>query len=205
MKKRVLLLCGSPHAEGCTRRALREVEAALEQAGVETETFCIGAGPVRGCVACGGCGRAGRCVFADEAYDRLTAMLERADGLVVGSPVYYAGPNGSLCALLDRVFYSAGDLLRGKPPARWSTAAGRRQRRLRPAQQVLHHRPDAGGTLRLLEFHPRLYAGGGGTGPGGAAGYACFRPEYGRHAGPACAPGYRGRKPGGHQLYPVTP
>ena len=115
MKKRVLLLCGSPHAEGCTRRALREVEAALEQAGVETETFCIGAGPVRGCVACGGCGKSGRCVFGGQDYDRLTAMLERADGLVVGSPVYYAGPNGSLCALLDRVFYSAGDLLRGKP------------------------------------------------------------------------------------------
>lgn len=115
MAKKVVLVCGSPHKDGCTRRALREVEKTLRENGVETETFVLGPRPVRGCVACNGCAETGVCVWRDEPYTELVGMLRDADGLVVGSPVYYAGPNGSLCALLDRVFYSAGDLLRGKP------------------------------------------------------------------------------------------
>ena len=115
MAKRVLLLCGSPHSEGCTRRALREMESVLHERGVETETFLLGTRTPRGCIACGACKKSGTCAFPDEAYDELLPMLERADGIVIGSPVYYAGPNGTLCALLDRVCYSAGRLLRGKP------------------------------------------------------------------------------------------
>lgn len=124
MKKRVLLLCGSPHAEGCTRRALREVEAALEQAGVETETFCIGAGPVRGCVACGGCGRAGRCVFADEAYDRLTAMLERRTAWWWVPRCTMPDPTAACAPCWTGCFIPPGTFSGASPPARWSTAAG---------------------------------------------------------------------------------
>ena len=69
---------------------------------------------MQGCIACNKCGELGRCVFRDELYDTLHGKLAGADGLVVGSPTYYAGPNGSLCAILDRLFYSAGELLRFK-------------------------------------------------------------------------------------------
>lgn len=115
---RVLLINGSPRLHGNTSIALAEVEKTLQAEGIETVTVQIGAHPMRGCIACGGCVEKGRCVFSDEVYDRLHEILETGiDGLVVGSPVYYAGPNGSLCALLDRLFYSSGSLLAYKPAA----------------------------------------------------------------------------------------
>lgn len=72
---------------------------------------------MRGCIACCRCKELGHCVFEDDLYSRLVESLKTADGIVVGTPVYYAGPNGSLCALLDHLFFSAGELLRGKPAA----------------------------------------------------------------------------------------
>lgn len=116
---RVLLINGSPRAKGNTSIALAEVAKTLEAEGIETVTLSIGAQAVRGCVACGACHtKKGKCAFSDPLYDQLHAILtEGVDGLVVGSPVYYAGPNGSLCALLDRLFYSAGAMLSYKPAA----------------------------------------------------------------------------------------
>lgn len=116
---RVLLINGSPRIKGNTSIALAEVAKVLETAGIETITVHIGADPMRGCVACGACRKHNtRCAFSDALYDNLRAILEEGiDGLVVGSPVYYAGPNGSLCALLDRLFYSSGALLAYKPAA----------------------------------------------------------------------------------------
>ena len=114
---KVLLINGSPRAEGNTHIALSEVAKALEANGVEAEIVSIGTKAVQGCIACGRCREMGRCVFHDELYDKVRERLAGADGLVVGSPVYYAGPNGSLCALLDRLFYSSADLLRYKPAA----------------------------------------------------------------------------------------
>ena len=116
---RVLLINGSPRARGNTSIALAEVTKVLEEEGIQTVTVGIGAQPVRGCVACGACHtKKGKCAFSDSLYDELHAILsEGVDGLVVGSPVYYAGPNGSLCALLDRLFYSAGAMLSYKPAA----------------------------------------------------------------------------------------
>lgn len=113
----VLLLNGSPHEKGCTYTALAEVAGALEQNGVTSQIYHIGRGPVRGCVACGGCGSKGRCVFDDDPANEILKLMRAADGIVVGSPVYYAGPNGALCALLDRVFYAAGGALAFKPAA----------------------------------------------------------------------------------------
>ena len=115
---KVLLINGSPRHEGNTAIALAEVEKTLQAEGVETVMVQIGPHPTRGCIACNACATKGRCVFADEVYDRLREILEAGiDGLIVGSPVYYAGPNGSLCALLDRLFYSSGSLLAYKPAA----------------------------------------------------------------------------------------
>ena len=117
--KKVLLINGSPHEKGNTSIALAEVEKELNAAGIATITVHIGTHPVRGCMACGACRKNKTyCAFSDPLYDALRAILEGGvDGLVVGSPVYYAGPNGSLCALLDRLFYSCGSLLAYKPAA----------------------------------------------------------------------------------------
>ncbi len=114
---KVLLINGSPKPKGNTYIALSEVAATLEAGGVQTEILSIGAKAVQGCIACNKCYELGRCVFKDQLYDTVREKLREADGLIVGSPVYYAGPNGSLCALLDRIFYSAGELLQYKPAA----------------------------------------------------------------------------------------
>ena len=97
--------------------ALKEIADTLETEGIETEIVSIGPRAVQGCVACGMCVRRGICVFQDEVYSEVRSKLDGIDALVVGSPVYYAGPNGSLCALLDRVFYSSSRLLAYKPAA----------------------------------------------------------------------------------------
>ncbi len=115
---KVLLINGSPHAGGNTRLALDEVAKSLQSEGVETVTVDLGKGAVQGCIACGWCGRNGRCTYNDALYTRVRDIIaEGIDGLVIGSPVYYGGPNGSLCALMDRVCYSLGRYLMFKPAA----------------------------------------------------------------------------------------
>lgn len=114
---KVLLINGSPHQKGNTAVALDHVARRLNGHGIETETIWIGNTPVRGCIACYGCYKTGRCIFSDELYDKARAAVETCDGLIMGSPTYYAGPNGSLCALLDRLFYSSSRFLAGKPGA----------------------------------------------------------------------------------------
>lgn len=114
---KVLLINGSPRAKGNTFLALTEVARTLETEGVEAEIVHIGTRPVQGCVACGKCAETGRCIFPDELYKTLREKVETADGLIVGSPVYYGGPAGSLCAILDRLFYSSGRFLAYKPAA----------------------------------------------------------------------------------------
>lgn len=114
---KVLLVNGSPHKNGCVFTSLSEIAATLQENGVESEIFHIGSKPVQGCTGCGQCRQKGRCVFQDELYIQFVEKLEQCDGIIIGSPVYYAGPAGSLCAILDRVFFSAGDLLKSKPGA----------------------------------------------------------------------------------------
>ena len=112
---KVLLLNGSPHADGCTAAALREVASTLECEGVETEILHVVGQPIRGCTACRRCKETpGRCVFDDDLVNRVLEKMERSDGLVIGSPVYYASANGALISLLDRMFF-AGDCFRYKP------------------------------------------------------------------------------------------
>ncbi|KAI4440263.1 MAG: flavodoxin family protein [Ruminococcus sp.] len=102
---KVLLINGSPHAKGSTYTALHEMEKVFEKEGIETEILHIGNRDIRGCVACGFCGGHGRCAF-DDAVNEAAARFEACDGLVVGSPVYYASANATLIAFLDRLFYS---------------------------------------------------------------------------------------------------
>ncbi len=115
---KVLLINGSPNENGCTYTALCEAAGALEREGIETEIFQMGKQPVRGCIGCGGCARKGdgRCVFGDDAVNRALEKAETADGYIIGSPVYFASANGSLIAMLDRMFY-AGKCFSYKPAA----------------------------------------------------------------------------------------
>ena len=102
---KVLLLNGSPRAHGCTAAALDEMIRIFEAEGIETELIHVGNQAIRGCVACGFCKKNGRCVVND-LVNETAPKLEAADGLVIGSPVYYGSPNGTLLSFLDRLFYS---------------------------------------------------------------------------------------------------
>lgn len=102
---KVLLLNGSPKGNGNTARALQEMESVFAAEGIETEIVHVGKEAVRGCIACGSCYKNGKCVF-DDIVNTLAPKFQEADGLVVGSPVYYASANATLIAVLDRLFYS---------------------------------------------------------------------------------------------------
>ncbi len=102
---KVLLVNGSPHIKGCVARAFDEIENILHECGVETERINVGNKDIRGCIACNYCRTHGKCVFNDIVNDTVQKFNE-ADGLIVGTPVYYAGANGQLHAFLDRLFYS---------------------------------------------------------------------------------------------------
>ena len=102
---KVLMLNGSPKPNGNTALALREMEKVFAAEGVETELVHVGNKDIRGCIACGHCFEAGKCVFND-LVNEVAPKFEACDGLVVGSPVYYASANATLVALLTRLFYS---------------------------------------------------------------------------------------------------
>ena len=102
---KVLLINGSPHVNGCTATALKEMEAVFSAEGVETEWIQAGNVPIRGCLGCRACVKLGKCVFED-LVNETAPKFQNADGIVVGSPVYFASPNGNLLSFLDRLFYS---------------------------------------------------------------------------------------------------
>lgn len=102
---KVLILNGSPRANGNTALAIKEMENVFKAEGVEFETIVVGNKDIRGCIACGKCSEIGKCVFDDEVNE-IAKKFEEADGLVLASPVYYASANATLMALLARLFYS---------------------------------------------------------------------------------------------------
>ena len=116
---KVLLINGSPRKKGNTFTALSEAANTLEKNGIETEIVSIGAKPIRGCIACNQCKAKplGRCVFDDDLCNIVAEKMAQADALIVGSPVYYGQPNGSLLSLIQRLFYSAGSAVQNKPAA----------------------------------------------------------------------------------------
>ena len=112
----VLLINGSPHKNGCTNAALIEMAKTLNEAGIETTIFHIGAAPVGGCVGCGGCAKAGKCVFGGSVAEVLL-LVEKADGIVFGAPVHYATAAASMLGFMHRLAISGGKYLRHKPAA----------------------------------------------------------------------------------------
>ena len=102
---KVILLNGSPHANGCTATALNEMIKVFQEEGIETELIHVGNKSIRGCISCNRCSETGKCVFND-LVNEVAPKFAEADGLVVGSPVYYGGPNGTILSFMDRLFYS---------------------------------------------------------------------------------------------------
>ena len=113
---KVLLINGSPNERGCTYTALAEAQKVFEKNGIETEIVYLGKKPVAGCVACGICRKAGYCVY-DDTVNEVIDELDDIDGLIVGSPVYYAGVSGQITSFLDRLFFAASAKMKGKPAA----------------------------------------------------------------------------------------
>ena len=116
MKMKVLLINSSPRKNGNTARALEEIAATLKSEGIESEIFWLGTKPVRGCTACGKCAQngLGKCVFDDDPANRIIERLRDADGIVLGSPVYYGQPTGALLAVWQRVCFAGGANVKGK-------------------------------------------------------------------------------------------
>lgn len=106
---KVLLINGSPNEFGCTYTALKEVEKALIENDIETEILYIGKKAIQGCTGCATCGKLKKCIF-DDKVNYIIERKKEYDGLIIGSPVYYSSPNGSLLAFLDRLFYAIGDM-----------------------------------------------------------------------------------------------
>ena len=102
---KVLILNGSPHTNGCTAAALNEMIKVFREEDVEYELIHVGNKAIRGCISCNTCMKKGKCVF-DDLVNETAAKFEAADGLVVGSPVYYGSPNGTILSFMDRLFYS---------------------------------------------------------------------------------------------------
>ncbi len=114
---KVILINGSPHENGSTRAALDDIIEELQDNRIETKLYWVGMKAVHGCIACGKCAETGYCVFGDDPANACIDRIKAADGVVIGSPVYYAAPNGALCAMLDRVFYAGGRGFAYKPAA----------------------------------------------------------------------------------------
>ena len=102
---KVLLINGSPNMKGCTYTALTEVEKTLNEAGVDTEIIPVGNKDLRGCIGCRQCKKSGKCIFND-LVNEVAPKFEESDGIVIGSPVYFASANGTLISFIDRLFYS---------------------------------------------------------------------------------------------------
>ena len=118
---KVLLVNGSPHKEGCTYTALKEVEKSLNENGIDTEIFWIGNKPIGGCISCKKCQSLGKCVF-DDSVNLFIEKAKDADGFIFGSPVHYAAMAGNITSFMDRTFYATfqsgkGDIFLFKPAA----------------------------------------------------------------------------------------
>ena len=117
---KVLLINGSPHQAGNTYQTLQIIGEQMHRHGIDSEVFQLGSGKIRGCMGCDGCEAAFHCAIEDDCCNALIDAIVKADGVVIGSPVYFAGPSGALCAVLDRVFYAGaehGRLFASKPAA----------------------------------------------------------------------------------------
>ncbi len=203
---KLLFINGSPHKDGCTAAALREVSRTLEELGIETETHWVGNKPVPGCIACGSCKKTGACIY-DDGVNELLARSHEWDGLVVGSPVYYGCASGQLLSFLDRLFYAAGGRLAGKTAAAASfLPPGEGLNGVPAAQYVFRYEQHGGGHQPVLEPGAWQHASRGGPGSGGPANHAHPGPKPGLDSSlpsGCCHPGSRAGALDAHQLHPV--
>ena len=114
---KVLMINGSPHQHGCTDKALQIIAEELKEQGVDIEIVWLGNGAVRGCIGCGGCKNAGKCVFDDDPVNGIGEKVKTADGYIFGAPVHYSSPNGAMVSAMDRLFYAFGGYMQFKPAA----------------------------------------------------------------------------------------
>lgn len=114
---KVLLLNGSPNKNGCTNAALTIIADGLKKRWIDAEIVWLGNGPIRGCIGCGGCKKAGACVFSDDPVNGIGEKVKTADGYIFGAPVHYASPNGAMISAMDRLFMAFGGYMRYKPAA----------------------------------------------------------------------------------------
>ena len=114
---KVLLINGSPHVRGCTYTALSEVASELINQGISTQIFHIGTDPIAGCIACGACRKNGGRCFRNDVVNDVMSLAAQSDGIVLGSPVYYASISGQLSSFLDRLFFAGSALMANKPGA----------------------------------------------------------------------------------------
>lgn len=160
---KVLMINGSPRPDGNTSIALAEMEKTLAEEGVEVETVQVGNKDIRGCIACSKCAELGKCVF-DDLVNEVAPKLAEADGLVVGTPVYYGSANATPIAFLDRLFYSTGSVDKTmKVGCAVAVGASRRYRgHLGRGEQVLRHFGHAHRVGSVLErrIWPREGRGG---------------------------------------------
>ena len=112
---KVILVNGSPHKDGCTNRALEEIQMQLAKEGIQSEIFWIGT-TVQGCIGCFKCGQTGKCVFNDKVAEFLN-LAKTADAFIFGSAVYYGSATGSITSFMDRVFFSGSQYMEDKPVA----------------------------------------------------------------------------------------
>ncbi len=131
---KVLLVNGSPRTNKCTYTGLTIIAKALEEEGIETEIFQLGAKPMNDCIACMQCRKLGKCVFND-AVNEFTEKAKNADGFIFGTPVYYSHPSGRIISFLDRAFYSNGKYFAHKPAA--AIASSRRAGNI-PSMEVIN-------------------------------------------------------------------
>ena len=106
--KKVLFINGSPNENGCVSTAMDEVITILNENGIQTEKIWLGKKAMPDCMACMKCQEKGQCVFQDQVNE-IAAEIDEIDGIIVGSPVYYGGPNGRITSFLDRLFFSIPD------------------------------------------------------------------------------------------------
>ena len=114
---KVIMLNGSPNKNGCTYTALNIIAKELAAQGIESEILWLGNGLVRGCIGCGGCKTAEKCVFFDDPVNGIGEKLKHADGYIFGAPVHYSSPNGAMISAMDRLFYAFGKYMQLKPAA----------------------------------------------------------------------------------------
>jgi len=155
---KVLFINGSPHKNGTTRRAFAEMEKIFAAEGIESEIITLGTGPYYSCAACNSCKKTGKCII-DDVVNEIAAKARECDGIIFGSPTHYAGPSGALTSVMNRLFFSAGRTLAGKPGA--AVAVARRGGNTSTLDQINKFMTICGMPIAPSQYWPMCYGHNG--------------------------------------------